>query len=58
MTKEAPFGGVVDAASVAKFIDLADIVKDDAGQKQIRVEFPIMRAHARCQSDEAHNVFQ
>ena len=50
-----PFGGIFDAARVAEFFDLADIVQDDAREQQIRIELGIVRRRrARDRSGSRH----
>src|ERR1700733_6669974 len=50
--------GVIDAPAVTKLINFPDVMKDDAGQKQIGVEFAVMFRDRAAQTDQADDVFE
>src|SRR5271156_951199 len=58
VAQQAPLGGVVNAAAVTELINFPDVVQDDAGQKQVRVELGVVGRNRAAQTDEAHDVFE
>src|SRR5580704_19187435 len=50
--------GVIDTSAVAKLINFPDVMKDDAGEKQIGVQFTIMFRYRAAQTDQTYDVFE
>src|SRR5580692_1706023 len=50
--------GVIDTPAVAKLVDFPDVMKDDAGENEIGVQFTIMFRYRAAQSDQTYDVFE
>jgi len=58
VAEQAAFGGIFDAAGVAEFFDLADVVKDNAREKQIGVELGVVFGNGPREAREADDMLQ
>src|SRR5271157_4930607 len=58
VAQQDAFDGVIEAGFPGEFVQLADVVQDDAGQQQVTVEERVMRGDAFGQGQQTDNVLQ
>src|SRR5579864_8327984 len=58
MAEKLALGGVREGAVVSEFVNLADVVQEDAGEEKVAVDLRIVRAHQVAGAEQRHDVVE
>src|SRR5215469_2687342 len=58
MPEQAPLSRIINGASVAEFVDLANVVEDDTCQEQVGIDLGVVTAEGSRQCNQAHDMLK